>query len=148
MRLRFISKCVVEKSYSHLLLRCFSSQRLKKRKAVFLLALFSLSRSRRRRDASRLTTHRGTGIGTGYLPFLLVQKRFQGTTQAFKAVWMVPHPFDGGRGRDMVSTDHMQKARVRKLHLVACGDHTVSAVSGSNMSNCAFGGHFFLQVVN
>ena len=55
---------------------------------------------------------------------------------------MMPHPFDGISGRDVVSTDHMQKAKVRKLHSVAYGGHTVSAVSGSTVSNRAFGGHF------
>ena len=39
--------------------------------------------------------------------------------QACAAVGMVPHTFEGVYGRDMVSTDHMQKARVRKFHTVA-----------------------------
>ena len=59
------------------------------------------------------------------------QKRFQGATQANPAVWMIPQAFDGGSGKDMVFTDHMQKAAIQKFHLVAYGGHTVSAVSGS-----------------
>ena len=70
------------------------------------------------------------------------QKRFQGTTQAFPAVGVAPHPFDGGCGRDMVFTDHMQKARVRHFHAVAYGGQTISAGSGSAVLNPAFGGHF------
>ena len=60
----------------------------------------------------------------------------------FQAVEMVPQPFEGGSGGHMVSTDHMQKARVRKLHTVAYGGQTVSAVSGSAALNRAFGCHF------
>ena len=70
------------------------------------------------------------------------QKRFQGATQAFEAVWMVPQPSKGGSGRHMVSTDPMKKARVRKFHTVAYGGHTVSTVSESVVLNRAFGGHF------
>ena len=40
----------------------------------------------------------------------------------------MPHPSDGGYDRDMVSTDHMQKARIQKCHLVTYGGHTVSSV--------------------
>ena len=47
------------------------------------------------------------------------QKRFQGAMQACPAVGMVPHTFEGVYGRNMVSTDHMQKARVWKFHTVA-----------------------------
>ena len=63
------------------------------------------------------------------------QKRFQGTTQACPAVGMVPHTSEGVYGRHMVSTDHMQKARVRKFHTVAYGGHTVSTVSWSAALN-------------
>ena len=59
------------------------------------------------------------------------QKRFQGATQAFEAVGMVPHSSKIRNGRDMVSTYHMQKARVQKFHTVAYGGQTVSEVSGS-----------------
>ena len=72
------------------------------------------------------------------------QKRFQGAMQACPAVGMVPHTFEGVYGRDMVSTDHMQKARVRKFHTIAYGGQTVSAVSGSVVENRAYGGHFLL----
>ena len=64
--------------------------------------------------------------------------------QACAAVGMVPHTFEGVYGRDMVSTDHMQKVRVMKFHTVAYGGHTVSAVSGSAALNRAFEGHFSL----
>ena len=63
------------------------------------------------------------------------QKRFQGATQAFEAVGMVPRSSKGGSGRDMVSTYHMQKARVWKCHTVMYGCQTVSAVSGSLLLN-------------
>eukprot|EP00966_Prymnesium_polylepis_P064229 1488903-Prymnesium_polylepis.3 len=70
------------------------------------------------------------------------QERFQGTTQASPAVRVVPRPSDGGSCRGMVSTDHMQKARVRNFHAVAYGGQTDSAVSGSAVLNPEFGGHF------
>ena len=57
---------------------------------------------------------------------------------------MVPHSSKIRNGRDMVSTYHMQKARVQKFHTVAYGGHTVSAVSGSAALNRAFEGHFSL----
>ena len=62
--------------------------------------------------------------------------------QACPAVGMVPHTFEGVYGRDMVSTDHMQKARVRKFHTVAYSGQTVSAVSGSLLLNRLYVGHF------
>ena len=70
------------------------------------------------------------------------QKRFQGATQAFEAVGMVPRSSKGGSGRDMVSTYHMQKARVWKCHTVMYGCQTVSAVSGSLLLNRLYVGHF------
>ena len=70
------------------------------------------------------------------------QKRFQGATQAFEAVGMVPRSSKGGSGRDMVSTYHMQKARVWKFHTVMYGCQTVSAVSGSLLLNRLYVGHF------
>ena len=62
--------------------------------------------------------------------------------QACPVVGMVPHTFEGVYGRDMVSTDHMQKARVQKFHTVAYSGQTVSAVSGSLLLNRVYVGHF------
>ena len=72
----------------------------------------------------------------------LVRNGFKVRCKRSRLFGMVPQPFDGRSGKDMVPTDHMQKSRVRELHLVAYGGHTVSAVSGSTVSNRAFGGHF------
>ena len=55
---------------------------------------------------------------------------------------MVPHTSEGAYGRDIVSTDHMPKARVQKFHTVAYDGQTVLAVSGSAALNRAFGCHF------
>ena len=57
-----------------------------------------------------------------------VQKRFQGATQALEAVGMVPQSFESRNGRLMVSTGHMQKARVRNF----IWSHTVVILFGSN----------------
>ena len=48
-----------------------------------------------------------------------------------RGCWDGAHSSKGGSGRDMVSTYHMQKARVQKFHTVAYGGQTVSEVSGS-----------------
>ena len=58
------------------------------------------------------------------------------------AVGMVPHTSEGAYGRDIVSTDHMPKARVQKFHTVAYDGQTVLAVSGSAALNRAFECHF------
>ena len=58
------------------------------------------------------------------------QKRFQGATQARQTDGIVPQLSEGGSGRKMVSIEHMQKARVRKLHMIAHGGRTGRAVSG------------------
>lgn len=48
------------------------------------------------------------------------------------------------RGRDMVSTDNMQKARVQKFDLVTYGGHAISAVSGISVPPDVI---FLLQVI-
>ena len=63
-----------------------------------------------------------------YLPYYDVVLRYERHAQ-----FMTLH---------MVSTDHMQKARVRKFHTVAYSGQTVSAVSGSLLLNRLYVGHF------
>ena len=57
---------------------------------------------------------------------------------------MVPPLFEGGSGSLMVFTNHMQKARARKFHMVSYGGHAVSAVSCSTVSSEVI---FLLKVI-
>ena len=57
---------------------------------------------------------------------------------------MVPPLFEGGSSSLMLFTNHMQKARLRKSHMVSYGGHTVSSVSCSTVLSEVI---FLLEVI-